>query len=226
MPLSISPDGKFHYEITAALAAKPATNRQKKILRFFDVQFGAGITAGGAGWEINAIMADPQNGQLWAQYLFHTNDLSSDSDIPQPCDRNHLKTIAIPEGWSIDKAYQKFRAELAANILGTDESPFDVPQPAITFAGKSFLFTGDFGFGTREQCRAATQAAGGEAPDVKKVSAKIHYLVIGSGGSDRFKRGAYGNKIEAAVVSRRERGTPAIISEAHWSAQLIPPPAP
>ena len=46
-------DGKVQYELERpALSFRiPASNRQKKLLRFFDVPFSPKISAGAAGWE-------------------------------------------------------------------------------------------------------------------------------------------------------------------------------
>ena len=48
----------------------PASNRQKKILRFFHVSFSENITHGAAGWEIARLMASEQNRQDWRRYLY------------------------------------------------------------------------------------------------------------------------------------------------------------
>lgn len=61
---------------------------------------------------------------------------------------------------------------------------------------------------------------GGKAPSTKTVTVEIDYLVIVAKGSAAWKRGAYGNKIEAAILHRRQHGSPAIISEAHWIESL------
>ncbi len=48
------------------------------------------------------------------------------------------------------------------------------------------------------------------------ISHVLDYLVVGGKGSERWKRRAYGSKIEAAVVERSIHGKPAIITEQHW----------
>jgi NAD-dependent DNA ligase len=82
------------------------------------------------------------------------------------------------------------------------------------------MFTGKFSFGTRKECQAAVIDRGGYAPSRKSVSSETDYLVIGAEGSKDWKRGSYGNKIEAGILSRREHGIPAIISEEHWVSQI------
>ena len=101
-----------------------------------------------------------------------------------------------------------------------DESPFDRPQPSVSFPKRTFIFTGKFAFGTRKACQDAVISRGGSAPDQKTVSHLVDYLVIGTDGSKAWRRGTYGNKIEDAILSRRDYGSPAIISEEHWVAAL------
>lgn len=90
----------------------------------------------------------------------------------------------------------------------------------MLFEGKAFVFTGKFDFGTRKECQQTVIQRGGECPDMSFVSHNIDYLVIGEKGSPAWKRGSYGNKIESAIIARKEHGTPAIISELHWKNSL------
>jgi len=196
-----------------------ATNRQKKLLSFFNVRYSPNISAGAAGWEIGAIMQDEECRERWRRYLYLTKDFDSDSPALTPFDEAKLQLVEIPEDWSASDAMQQFRDELIAGELA-DSSPFDQPQPPVKFTGKSFIFTGKFSFGTRKECQAAVNDRGGYTPSQKSVSREIDYLVIGAEGSKAWKRGSYGNKIEAAILSRREHGTPAIISEEHWLSQI------
>jgi hypothetical protein len=196
-----------------------ASNRQKKLLRFFEVHFSANISAGAAGWEIATIMSNDECRERWHRYLFLTKDFDSDTDSLKPFDVAALQAVQIPEGWSSSDAFREFRDELVDGILH-DESPFDRPQPDVLFAKRKFMFTGKFTFGTRKACQDAVSSRGGSASDQKSVSHLIDYLVIGTEGSKAWRRGTYGNKIEDAILSRREYGSPAIISEAHWAAAL------
>lgn len=226
MPIINQGDGEVVYHLNNQ-APKPdhahpvsrASNRHKKLLRFFKIPFTANISAGAAGWEIAAIMSDEANRELWQRYLFVTKDFDSDTDSLKPFDEVALKTPQIPEDWKSSDAFRKFRDELVDSILH-DESPFDRPQPDVLFSKRSFMFTGKFLFGTRTACQDAVISRGGLAPEQKSVSHHIDYLVIGAEGSKTWRRGAYGNKIEDAILSRREFGLPAIISEKHWTAAL------
>ncbi len=196
-----------------------ATNRQKKLLSFFGIQYAPNISTGAAGWEIGGVMADDANRERWRRYLYLTKDFSSDSPITLEFDNAELERIQIPDDWSSSEEMQKIKDEIVAEDM-PDGSPFDHPAPDIEFSGHSFIFTGKLDFGTRKLCQEAVVKRGGIASSQKSVTQKIDYLVIGSGGSKAWKRGSYGNKIEAAIVSRREYGTPAIISETDWMEQM------
>ena len=192
-----------------------ATNRQKKLLRFFRTPFSPNISVGAAGWEIGGLMQNEEYREQWRRYLYLTKDFDSDTDELKPFDESEMANTQVPEDWSLSEAmHQVVVSELA------DASPFDQPQPPVEFTGRSFIFTGKFSYGTRKACQSAVTDRGGYAPSQKYVSQEIDYLVIGAEGSKVWKRGSYGNKIEAAILARREHGSPAIISEEHWASHL------
>lgn len=146
-----------------------------------------------------------------------TNDFSSETDKLIPYDELEFAQLEIPNSWSSSVAMQKHRDEFVSKeLLQSDNSPFDRPQPPIEFLYKSFVFTGKFSFGSRKTCQQAVIERGGQAPSKKSVSRNTDYLVIGCEGSRCWKKGAYGNKIESAIISRREHGSPSIVSEEHW----------
>ena len=196
-----------------------ASNRQKKLLTFFGIRFSPNITLGAAGWEIGSILDDEDNRERWRKYLYLTKDFSSDSPVPVPYDTDALKALVIPDDWSASDELQKLHDEIVGQEM-SDGSPFDDPAPEVTFNGNSFMFTGKLEYGTRKVCQNMVIEQGGSAPSHKSVSKEIDYLVIGSGGSSAWKRGSYGNKIEAAILARREYGSPAIISEDHWKSKI------
>lgn len=196
-----------------------ATNRQKKILRFFKIPFYPNISMGAAGWEISDLMKDSECREQWRRYLYLTKDFDSDNDQLKSFDEEEFANIEVPKDWSSSESLKKFREELVANVLA-DNSPFDQPQPHVEFKNKSFMFTGKFSFGTRKACQLVVIEHGGYAPSKKVVSREIDYLVIGVQGSVDWKNGSYGNKIEKAILSRREHGAPSIISEEHWASYL------
>lgn len=207
--------------LTRDTGASPrnATNRQKKLLRFFAVPFGPNLTMGAAGMKIEELMSDERNRDQWKKYLFLTQDFDSDSDELKPCSPADLAAVIVPDGWSGSEAIESYKEALAAKIV-REESPFDLPQPKVVFTGKTFLFTGEFSFGSRKECQRAVELRGGISSDQKQVSHAIDYLVVGTAGNKTWSKGSYGNKIERAVLIRREHGRPAIISEEHWVGAL------
>lgn len=193
----------------------PISNRQKKILKFFGIPISPSMSPGAAGWEIGAIMADEAKRELWERYLYVTRDFGSESDELLPFDEDDLTSVEIPEGWTSQEAIAQFREDIVEDVL-SDGSPYDRPQPDVVFPGSAFVFTGKFLFGSRKECQEAVVARGGKATGKGSVSRETDYLVIGAEGSKAWKRDKYGRKIEAAIVSRREHGKPAVISEDHW----------
>ena len=196
-----------------------ASNRQKKLLSFFGIRFSPNISTGAAGWEIGALMDDENNRQQWRRYLYLTQDFGSDSPDTAPYELDDLSKVEIPVDWDASAEVQKVNDEIVGHEM-SNGSPFDEPAPMIEFAGRNFMFTGKFEFGARKACQTAVIERGGSASSLKSVSSEIDYLVVGSGGSKAWKRGSYGNKIEAAILARLEHGSPAIVSEEYWASEL------
>ena len=144
--------------------------------------------------------------------------------------------------WPANVLYDRLHAMLADGILDAAEQaelldlllsiakplrddgtipsalPVDNPPPSITVPSHSFCFTGVFDFGSRAQCHEAVLTRGGLA--VEAITRKLHYLVIGTVGSEFWKHSNFGNKI-AKAVEYRDRGAPLIIvSESHWADHL------
>jgi len=214
-----SPPREYILKQAVSLPGILATNRQKKFLRLFSIPFGPKLSAGAAGIKIEGLMADDSNREKWRKYLFLTQDFDSDSDQLKAFSLADLDKVQVPAGWSGQHAMAEFNVELAAKIV-REESPFDQPQPKVIFKDKTFLFTGNFAFGSRKECQKAVSMRGGIPTDQKQVGHTIDYLVVGSEGSKDWSKGDYGNKIESAILARRQHGTPAIIQEEHWVEAL------
>jgi DNA ligase (NAD+) len=214
---------------TLMLAGKPlqptkpnsisATNRQRKLLRFFGHEIGSNTSAGLAGRRIDELMADTQNVLLWEKYIYLTGDFDSDTDQVKPFSKADLDKVVLPQDWNRKNAITNFKQEIVANALAAD-SPFDKPAPDVTFKGRRFLFTGEFDFGSRSQCSKAVISLGGSVANQKLASRSIDYLVVGNTGNESWSSKTYGNKIESAVLCRKEHGKPAIVSEDHWLKAL------
>lgn len=124
------------------------------------------------------------------------------------------------------------RAELMAELMsvgGTDFSEtgsvtaetigFPSDDCEVVFEGKTFCLTGQFHYGSRSECEAATTAAGGICAG--SVTRKTNYLVIGSAGATAsWKQASYGNKIDAAM-KLKEKGHPIqIVNEEAWTSAI------
>jgi len=100
-----------------------------------------------------------------------------------------------------------------APILAT-RVPIDDPEPTITFPDRTFVFTGQFVWGTRSKCESAVIERGGLVGT--GITRKTHYVVIGIEASRDWIHSTHGRKIEKAVEYRATGIPLAIISEEHW----------
>lgn len=100
-------------------------------------------------------------------------------------------------------------------LAKTTSLPVDNPAPKIIFGNKSFLFTGTCVFGTRKQCREATESFGGI--NANGVTKSLDYLVLGAYVTDSWAHENFGRKIEKAMKYRDEGVSLAIVTEEHWA---------
>lgn len=106
--------------------------------------------------------------------------------------------------------------ELAATSHVTQLLPYETPE--ISFRGSIFCLTGDFLFAPRKTCEEIIVGYGGAVKS--SVSKRIHFLVVGGLGSDEWKHGSFGTKIEKAMELKRDGVQLAIIHEDHWASRL------
>lgn len=78
---------------------------------------------------------------------------------------------------------------------------FDEVGP-IAFMDAAFCLTGEFVLGPKSACEKFITDRGGRIS--KTVSKKIRYVVAGGRGSDEWKHGSFGRKIERAIELQRE----------------------
>jgi DNA polymerase III epsilon subunit family exonuclease len=71
--------------------------------------------------------------------------------------------------------------------------------------GMHVVVTGDFVYGTRAEVFALIARAGGTTD--KSITRKTNYLVVGAYGSDAWKTGNYGGKIQKAMEYNSNKGT-------------------
>ncbi len=106
--------------------------------------------------------------------------------------------------------------ELATSTHVTDLALDDVQS--VEFPEARFCLTGDFVFGPRNACNAATEKRGGVISP--SVTQKLRYLVIGGLGSPEWKHGSFGLKIERAIQLKREGLPILIVHEDRWASSL------
>jgi hypothetical protein len=203
----------------------PATTRQLKVLSFFDVKTDPAPSKGRASGIIASLFSKPANKHLWTAYAYTTGD--EDDSIVEllPHDRAALAQVVVPDNWRsprhpvVSSEKRKAIEVMVSNLL-KEGSPFDDELAEISIAGKCFAFTRRFEFGSRNDCQKAVIARGGSISN--GVTSKTDVLVIGSDANPAWSHGTYGNKIEAAMLSRMHNGKPAIIPEALWKELLQP----
>jgi NAD-dependent DNA ligase len=97
--------------------------------------------------------------------------------------------------------------------------PLNDPVPELAFVGKTFVFTGQFVYGTRNACEAEVIQRGGHCSS--GVTRGVHFVVIGELCSRDWLYSTHGTKIQKAVEYRDKRGVPiAIVPEDTWVAAL------
>lgn len=201
----------------------PATNRQLKLICFFNVSFSQSLTKGAASGIIARIFKEAENKNLWERYVYLTGDEGNESSDLSTFDWDELRSVVIPESWrpSRSKAISTDRKERLRELITDvlrDGTPFDDPIPEIIIPQRSFAFTGTFLSGIRPECLDAVNALNGVGQ--KSVTGATDYLVIGNEGSSRWAEESHGRKIEKAMMLRMETGKPAIITESDWMAAL------
>ena len=127
----------------------------------------------------------------------------------------------------LDKEESKELLETLKKFTGSDfelgelskasSLPIDQPEPEIVFNNFNFCFTGTFAYGTRKDCKAATENAGGNEV---KLTNKTDFLVIGSYATDSWKHSSYGRKIEKAMLMKGKGHSIKIVSEENWASSL------
>lgn len=90
--------------------------------------------------------------------------------------------------------------------------------PDLSFAEKSFCFTGQMSYGTRAECHEITKQHGGTIH--KSVLKKTDYLVIGELSSRDWVHSSFGRKIEKAFTYKEKGSSISIIEERHWKICL------
>jgi len=88
----------------------------------------------------------------------------------------------------------------------------------IDFKDRTFCLTGDFVFGPKKTCEEAIARRGGQI--ATSVTKKLNYLVVGGLGSNEWKNGNLGTKIEKAMQYKADGVALLIIHEDAWANSL------
>lgn len=146
----------------------------------------------------------------WPGDVVHQRIQSALADgVLTEIERTHLvQTLQQLIGGALD--------ELAASTHVTELAFDDVPR--VEFSGARFCLTGEFVFAPREKCIAAIEQRGGTVSG--GVTKKLRYLVVGGLGSQEWKHGSFGTKIEQAIRYRREGLPIFIVHEDRWASSL------
>ncbi len=99
---------------------------------------------------------------------------------------------------------------LSSIAVGSQKNPvvngIYTDHPQIVFKDRQFLFTGEMEFGPREKAERVVVDRGGIV--AKSCTLKTNYLIVGNLGSEAYKFGRFGSKIEKAITLQREKKTP------------------
>jgi hypothetical protein len=98
--------------------------------------------------------------------------------------------------------------------------PLCSPAPDLTFAGRVYVFTGAFVYGTRSICEEAVISRGAQVRSA--ITKQTHVLVIGAIGNSDWIHSSHGRKIEKAVEYRSSGVPLSIVSEEHWQRFVQP----
>jgi NAD-dependent DNA ligase len=89
----------------------------------------------------------------------------------------------------------------------------------IIIPQRNFCFTGQFLFGTRDECEEVISARGGYT--TPRVTKNLDYLVIGQLASQAWSSSSHGRKIEKAVSYRTDGCAIEIVDEAMFVAAIV-----
>ena len=100
-----------------------------------------------------------------------------------------------------------------------EESDFHPDElDVIEFSHHTFCLSGNFVYGDKDKCADEITKRGGLI--AAGVTKKLNYLIVGSLGSDQWKHGNFGTKVEKAIQYRSDGIPIKIVHEEAWSKFL------
>lgn len=127
--------------------------------------------------------------------------------------------VALQGNYPFDRVYRAIDKVLADGVVEPEEleelqklfTEYTDPvknnschDRICSLDGMHVVVTGDFEYGTRAEVFALIRRAGGI--NDKSVTRKTNYLVVGAYGSDAWKTGNYGSKIQKAMEYNSNKG--------------------
>jgi NAD-dependent DNA ligase len=145
-----------------------------------------------------------------------------------PGDIIHRRLHAVLEDGLISEAEREHLLTTLRELIGGNQETlaaathvtglaFD-PVDEVVFQGCVFCLTGNFVYAPREICESEVVKRGGIVKS--SVSKRINYVIVGSLGSQEWKHGSYGTKIEKAIQLRRDGAPLKVVREDVWTAAL------
>ena len=112
------------------------------------------------------------------------------------------------------------RMQIQENQTNSEESSSGVySKPLISFQDCLFCLSGDFlNFDTKSDVESVIESRGGAIS--KGVTKKISYLVVGGQGSEDWKFGKYGRKVEKAM-QYKSKGVAIEVVQESWFFELL-----
>lgn len=168
---------------------------------------------------------DPEEARALRRWLSANPDVATSFPGRQIAER----ITAIFQDGRVDEDECEALRELLDATIGQEEGEevsvrnatrlgLDDPPPKLVFDGQTYVFTGNFYFGSRKDCERAVIERGGRCES--SVTNRTNVVVIGTVASRDWAEATHGTKYLRAL-ELREQGRPvAIVAEAHWVAAL------
>ena len=96
--------------------------------------------------------------------------------------------------------------------------PLTEPPPVLIFPEQSFVFTGEFAYGSVSSCEDAVARLGGRTSS--EVTEETDVLVIGTFGAREWGESPEAKMIERALTLRRRGHSISVVSEDYWASSL------
>ena len=176
------------------------------------------------------LLADRTLNDSEIQYLHDWVTAHDEVAFAWPGDIIHRRVKAVLADGVITEVERAYLVDTLQQLVGgssdtvtqaahVTELAFDDVNPVV-FEGCTFCLTGDFVYAPRDVCEAEVMKRGGIVKN--GVSKKVRYVVVGSLGSQEWKHGSFGTKIEKAIELKRQGALITVVKEDRWVSALSP----